>query len=117
MATISTATLVDGRWVTRSVDVATVVQQNRNDPSELQIQAERSDEAPCYGILTQTVIDSPIAHWILPVRLERNANLLAAFIGVRRSDLIHLSTSCRCKYVPSWLPLFMWAMLCPFLYG
>jgi len=39
-------------------------------------------EAPVLGILTQTVVPSPLANWILPVRARGSHFNDVAFIGV-----------------------------------
>jgi hypothetical protein len=41
------------------------------------------EKAPTLGLLSQTVIRSPLVHWILPVRLRGSGIDDVAFIGVR----------------------------------
>jgi hypothetical protein len=78
-----TSTLVNGEWTTRTLDVDTVLrhydqQDKKADGNVLQV-----DKAPVLGILTQTVIRSPLIHYILPARLRGPDFNDVAFIGVR----------------------------------
>lgn len=79
MATIQTAALIDGRWITRNVDIETVLRQNTKEEEDAQV---KTAKPPRMGVLTQTVVESPVTHWILPMRLKRDANQNLAFIGV-----------------------------------
>ncbi|KAH7383734.1 mono-functional DNA-alkylating methyl methanesulfonate N-term-domain-containing protein [Cadophora sp. MPI-SDFR-AT-0126] len=78
---LATNTLVDGEWVTRTLDVNTVLrhydQQDRDAATTLQ----EVEKAPKLGLLTQTVIRSPLVHWILPARLRDNSKHDVAFVG------------------------------------
>ena len=77
-----TNTLVNGEWTTRTLDVNTVLrhydQQDRQDTANL-LDVE---QAPVLGLLTQTIISSPLAHWILPARLRDLERNDVAFVGV-----------------------------------
>ncbi|TVY80576.1 hypothetical protein LSUE1_G004225 [Lachnellula suecica] len=80
---LQATSLVDGVWVTRPVDINTILSHhNRKDEDE---EASRRnvyiDNAPPCGILTQTVIRSPLVHWILPVTLRNSDRNDVAFIG------------------------------------
>lgn len=78
-----TNSLVDGEWVSRTLDVNTVLrhydQQDRDAASTL----KEVEKAPKLGLLTQTVIRSPLVHWILPAQLRASEKYDVAFIGVR----------------------------------
>jgi hypothetical protein len=80
--TLQTGTLVDGQWMTTNVDVNTVLERHQEKKQEgLQIE---SDKVPTFGILTQTVIDSSVVHWILPARIRSSEYHDIAFIGVSK---------------------------------
>lgn len=49
-------------------------------------------KVPALGLLTQTALQSPLVHWILPVRLRHKHSSDVAFIGVSEAiDLMHCS--------------------------
>ena len=72
--------LVDGHWRPRTVHVDTILrhhdEQDNRTPLVLQT-------APTLGLLTQTVIQSPLAHWILPLKARDSTLEDVAFVGVR----------------------------------
>jgi len=75
------STLVDGEWTTTTFDVDHVLRaHNRKQEAPSLMDVEKP---PTLGILTQTVIRSPLVHWILPVRLRGPDIHDVAFIGVR----------------------------------
>lgn len=78
-----TSTLVNGEWTTRTLDVNTVLRHYDEQDKEANAKAIEVERAPVLGLLTQTVIRSPLAHWILPVRLRNLDTNDVAFIGVR----------------------------------
>lgn len=80
--TLQTGTLVDGQWMTTSVDVNTVLERHQEKKQEgLQIE---SDQVPTFGLLTQTVIDSSVVHWIFPAQIRSFEYHDIAFIGVSK---------------------------------
>lgn len=46
------------------------------------------DKPPNAGLLTQTIVQSPISRWILPVRLGNDDDNDVAFIGVSTNLLV-----------------------------
>ncbi|QSZ34048.1 hypothetical protein DSL72_005628 [Monilinia vaccinii-corymbosi] len=78
---LQTQVLVDGQWVTRTIDTHTLLQHhNRMDDMEADAAME-TITPPVRGILTQTIIQSPLVHWILPIRLRGQEYNDVAFIG------------------------------------
>ncbi|TAQ91205.1 hypothetical protein B7494_g395 [Chlorociboria aeruginascens] len=75
-----TNTLVDGEWTTTTLDLDTVLRHYDQQDKEA-MKAVEVDQVPSFGLLTQTVISSPLAHWILPVRLRSPDINDVAFIG------------------------------------
>ncbi len=78
--------LVDGVWTTRTIDyaVALRLQDERDKMDEMELNAPLNYQSvPTWGVLTQTVIPSPVIRQVLPVRLRRIFHNEVAFIGVR----------------------------------
>ncbi|OBT64806.1 hypothetical protein VE03_06553 [Pseudogymnoascus sp. 23342-1-I1] len=74
---ISTASWVDGRFMEREVNIETILSGNsRQEGVKLEV-----SKPPKIGLLTQTVIDSPISNWILPARLGNVEDHDVVFIG------------------------------------
>ncbi|RDW58079.1 hypothetical protein BP6252_13490 [Coleophoma cylindrospora] len=78
---LETSTLVNGEWTTRTLDVNSVLQHYDQQDKEATAKAVDIEEPPVYGLLSQTVIRSPQAHWILPVKLRSPNNNDVAFVG------------------------------------
>ncbi|KFY28862.1 hypothetical protein V493_02713 [Pseudogymnoascus sp. VKM F-4281 (FW-2241)] len=74
---ISTASWVDGRFMEREVDIETILSGNSTQ-EKIKLEVKRP---PKIGLLTQTVIDSPISNWILPARLGNVDDHDVVFIG------------------------------------
>lgn len=79
---LETNTLVNGAWTTQTLDVNDVLRHYNQQDKEANVQAPEVEEAPVLGLLSQTVIRSPLAHWILSVRLRDSISHDVAFIGV-----------------------------------
>lgn len=75
--------LQNGQWTTRTLDVNTVLRHYDQQDQEATANAVAIEKAPVLGLLTQTLIRSPIVHWILPVKLRNPQKNDVAFVGVR----------------------------------
>ncbi|KAK2027677.1 thermotolerance protein [Colletotrichum zoysiae] len=71
----------NGAWVTETIDLQAVL---RGSTTTVAAAAPPSPPAPpnC-GILTRTIIESPIARWVLPARLRSAHHNDVAFVGDR----------------------------------
>jgi hypothetical protein len=78
-----TSVLQNGEWTTMTLDVNTVLRHYDQQDEEASANAVEIERAPVLGLLTQTVIRSPVVHWILPVKLRGSDTNDVAFIGVR----------------------------------
>ncbi|KAK2626316.1 hypothetical protein QTJ16_004578 [Diplocarpon rosae] len=78
---LATSSLVDGEWVTRTLDVNTVLRHYNQQDEDAAATLTEVEKAPKLGLLTQTVIQSPLVHWILPIRLRDDKHHDVAFIG------------------------------------
>jgi len=77
----------DGEWTTRTLDINTVLQHYDQQDQEANAKPVEIEKAPVLGLLTQTIIRSPLAHWILSARLRSPDSNDVAFIGVGESFL------------------------------
>jgi hypothetical protein len=75
----------DGEWVTESRSLADVLKDASSPKaaSKPQFQAP-----PTCGILSRTIIESPVVQWVLPVRLRSSSHNDIAFIG---SNFVQIS--------------------------
>ncbi|KAH8736684.1 mono-functional DNA-alkylating methyl methanesulfonate N-term-domain-containing protein [Ilyonectria robusta] len=71
--------LRDGEWVTETVNFQDALKAS----TAPKLAAEPRPEVPTCGILSSTVVESPIIHWIFPVRLRSQCSNDVAFIGDR----------------------------------
>jgi hypothetical protein len=85
----ATNTLVNGEWTTRTIDVNAVLRHYDQQDKEASANAMEVERPPVLGLLTQTVIRSPLVHWILPVRLRDLNTNDVAFIGVGELSSIY----------------------------
>ncbi|KAF5971666.1 putative FUN12-general translation factor eIF2 [Fusarium bulbicola] len=72
--------LRDGEWVTQTVNFQDALKASSTTPKAA---SDSSLKAPECGILSRTVIESPVVHWILPVCLRSRSHNDIAFIGDR----------------------------------
>lgn len=94
-----TSILQNGEWTTRTLDVNTVLRHYDQKDQEASANAVEVERAPVLGLLTQTVIESPLVHWILPVKLRDSDTNDVAFIGVRRSLVSDMLSFCECSWL------------------
>ena len=67
---IPTSVFENGRWVTRYQDVHHVLAQNR-DPEITKVkEAAESPKPPSLGLLTRTIVRTPVIKWIIPARIR-----------------------------------------------
>jgi hypothetical protein len=72
--------LENGEWVTRTVEPRELFRQTSS--SHHARPRKQPAAPPEYGILTKTVIDSPVFHWVLPAQVRSCRNNDVAMIGV-----------------------------------
>ncbi|KAG9243175.1 mono-functional DNA-alkylating methyl methanesulfonate N-term-domain-containing protein [Calycina marina] len=72
---------LDGQWTTRTVNVNDVLKHYDEQDNANLTAAPDIQTVPTLGLLSQTVIKSPLAHWILPARLRHLDLNDVAFIG------------------------------------
>jgi hypothetical protein len=78
-----TRVLVDGEWVTRTVDLQTVLDLDREASPRTRPQLPLPNgDPPSMGILTKTLVRSPVVLWIIPARIRHEDKNDVLFIGV-----------------------------------
>ncbi|RFU35676.1 hypothetical protein B7463_g659, partial [Scytalidium lignicola] len=79
---LETSLLVNGTWTTRTVDLDSVLRHHEEKDKEAKrLNFMETQTPPECGLLTQTIICSPLVHWILPVSLRSPGIIDIAFIG------------------------------------
>ncbi|RMZ70134.1 thermotolerance [Pyrenophora seminiperda CCB06] len=81
-------TLVDGEWVSRPLDPYHIMANARQQDTETQNAAPKATtQVPEYGLLSQTVISSPLNKLILPANIRHKDLTDIVIVG---EDVIHL---------------------------
>ncbi|KAH0563280.1 hypothetical protein GP486_002151 [Trichoglossum hirsutum] len=79
-----TRVLVNGAWVTRTVDLQTVLDLDREASPRTRPQLPLPNgDPPNMGILTKTLVRSPVVLWIIPARIRHEDKNDVLFIGER----------------------------------
>lgn len=91
----------NGEWVLADATLNDALnsQKTKEISGEETVPEPRPDRPPNLGILTRTVVESPVAHWMLPVRLRSAQHMDVAVIGVS-SRLPLLDSSYSTYYWP-----------------
>jgi hypothetical protein len=76
-----TNVFVDGQWTTRSVDLHTVL-QNQQEPPTLGLVEQVTETRPTLGVLTRTILPSPIINKIIQARIRSKDKNDVVLIGV-----------------------------------
>ncbi|KAH6659037.1 mono-functional DNA-alkylating methyl methanesulfonate N-term-domain-containing protein [Truncatella angustata] len=76
---LQTSVFENGEWVTRTLEPRELFRQTIA-PQQPKLRRP-SSMPPTYGVLTRTVIDSPVFRWVLPVQLRSSRHNDVAFIG------------------------------------
>lgn len=84
--------LENGEWVTRTLEAQELFRQTT--ASSQAKPKKQPSMPPEYGILTKTVIESPIIQRVLPAQLRSPSNNDVAFIGVGTPTISQLYAAC-----------------------
>ncbi|KAL8968345.1 MAG: hypothetical protein Q9183_002502 [Haloplaca sp. 2 TL-2023] len=71
--------MVDGRWTTRTLDIHQILARNRQEKQEIQ-QIPSGVKPPIKGILTSTVVRSPVVKSIIPARIRHRSKNDVIFV-------------------------------------
>ena len=79
---VQTTVLENGRWVTRSLDPYHVRAQNSGTPRKEQSQSSINiPQTPSLGILTKTLVKSPVINRIIPARIRHKTKNDLLFVS------------------------------------
>ncbi|KAF2502774.1 hypothetical protein BU16DRAFT_554813 [Lophium mytilinum] len=83
MDSVATSVLVDGQWVTQHVTVEEVLRNERQktEAAAKSRQQKPPEPTPALGLLSRTVLRSPIINWIIPARVRHKDFNDVVFIG------------------------------------
>ncbi|KAL9615478.1 MAG: hypothetical protein Q9167_000156 [Letrouitia subvulpina] len=71
---------VDGQWTTRSLDIHEVLARNKDNNMQQVPQALTVPKPPVQGILTQTLVHSPVVQQIIPARIRHQSKNDVVFV-------------------------------------
>lgn len=80
---IQTRSFIDGAWITQMVDVHHIMAQNQEPRQHRQPATPLESlpqKAPRLGLLSQTLVRSPVAKWIIPARIRHESKNDVIFI-------------------------------------
>ncbi|RYC55220.1 hypothetical protein CHU98_g10988 [Xylaria longipes] len=86
MASLQTQVLVNNEWVTQTVTAEELL-KSRTQPT-----APTPPKPPNYGVLTRTVIKSPIVRWVLPIQLRSSRFNDVALVGDQSVQICELDS-------------------------
>ncbi|KAK2787150.1 hypothetical protein FQN51_003444 [Onygenales sp. PD_10] len=72
--------LINGNWASRPVDIREVMETNTRPAQPLPSNTARC-RPPATGLLSRTIMPSPVIHWILPARLRQEDKNDIVFVG------------------------------------
>lgn len=76
---VQTRVVVDGRWTTRTLDIHQILARNREEKQKMQ-EIPSGVKPPVLGILTRTVIRSPVVKSIIPARVRHRTKNDVVFV-------------------------------------
>lgn len=79
---VETRVLVNGQWVSRSMDIRHILESNHDkDKHKTDHKIPRARSHPILGIISRTLFRSPVINWILPARLRHENKNDVVFVG------------------------------------
>ncbi|KAI8628270.1 hypothetical protein F5Y19DRAFT_147161 [Xylariaceae sp. FL1651] len=78
MASLQTYVLENDQWVTRTISADELIGESAH--SRTTAGRPPAPKPPTYGLLTKTIIESPIIRWVLPVQLRSSRYNDVAFV-------------------------------------
>ncbi|KAL8716536.1 MAG: hypothetical protein Q9225_006141 [Loekoesia sp. 1 TL-2023] len=76
---VQTRVMADGRWTTRTLDIHQILARNREEKTAMQ-NLPTGPKPPVVGLLTKTVVGSPIIKTIIPARVRHRSKNDVIFI-------------------------------------
>ncbi|GAW18637.1 hypothetical protein ANO14919_081180 [Xylariales sp. No.14919] len=90
MASLQTHVFVDDEWVTRTVTAEELIGETSRPRTEAV--APPPPKPPICGILTRTIVESPVIRWVLPVQLRSSHFNDVALVGDQSVQICELGT-------------------------
>ena len=87
---------IDGESVNRALDLPFIHQPQNQSHPKLVEHLGQPDQSPALGILTHTVVRSPVVKWILPARIRHEDKDDVVFV---REDSIQIKEFVDCRYL------------------
>ncbi|KAI1817496.1 hypothetical protein GGS20DRAFT_11650 [Poronia punctata] len=91
MESLETQVLENGRWVTRTI-TAHELTARRHARQSAHTPLGETPKAPVHGLLTKTLIESPIIRWVLPAQVRSARFNDVAFVGDNSVEIRELGT-------------------------
>ncbi|KAI3317448.1 hypothetical protein HD806DRAFT_541229 [Xylariaceae sp. AK1471] len=91
MASLQTHVFENDEWVTRTVTADELIGMSTK-PSGPRAVEPPPPKPPNYGLLTRTIIESPIIRWVLPVQLRSSRFNDVALVGDQSVQICELGT-------------------------
>ncbi|KAL8696388.1 MAG: hypothetical protein Q9224_002821, partial [Gallowayella concinna] len=78
---VQTRVMVDGRWTTRTLDIHQILARNREEKEAmLEEEASHPIQPPVLGLLTRTLVKSPVVRSIIPARIRHRSKNDVVFV-------------------------------------
>ncbi|TGJ87425.1 hypothetical protein E0Z10_g1393 [Xylaria hypoxylon] len=90
MASLQTHVFVNDEWVTRTVTAEELIGETSRPRTKAVVPA--SPKPPTCGILTRTIIESPVIRWVLPVQLRSSHLNDVALVGDQSVQICELDS-------------------------
>ncbi|KAL8845126.1 MAG: hypothetical protein Q9176_000294 [Flavoplaca citrina] len=72
--------MLDGRWTTRTLDIHQILARNREEKQEMANGSPAEPGRPALGILTKTLVRSPVIKSIIPARVRHRSRNDVVFV-------------------------------------
>lgn len=77
---VQTRVMLDGRWTTTTLDIHQILARNREEKQELANGSPAEPGRPALGILTRTLVTSPVVKSIIPARVRHRSRNDVVFV-------------------------------------
>ncbi|CAO1600283.1 hypothetical protein XANCAGTX0491_003978 [Xanthoria calcicola] len=77
---VQTRVMIDGRWTTRTLDIHQILARNREEKQQIMDRSPAEQGRPVLGILTRTLIRSPVVKSIIPARVRHRSRNDVVFV-------------------------------------
>ncbi|KAL9000431.1 MAG: hypothetical protein Q9169_000948 [Polycauliona sp. 2 TL-2023] len=72
--------MVDGRWATRTLDIHQILARNREEKQDMVSRTQNEQGSPVLGILSRTLVRSPVIKAIIPARVRHRSRNDVVFV-------------------------------------